>query len=306
MTFKERTKRFNRSIARQFLYAFTWLFRHASYGFVKGFSRFFIFVGYAFIPYQKNVSKESLQIAFPEKSEKEINGIVKDCFSNLGRGMIELIYLMEHPELIKGKAVFEGKEHLDRALSEGKGVILVSAHFGSFPLMLMRLAQEGYKVNAIIRPVRDEVAEKFFSDKRKRLGINTIYAHQRKQCVDTSIRVLRDNQTVFIPLDQHFGSAGGVFVDFFGQQAATATGPVVFAQRTQSPILPVFIVRQPDDTHKIIIDQAITIEEKATDDETVRFNVQKITNVIERYIRQYPQEWSWMHRRWKAKSKHDH
>ena len=108
---------------------------------------------------------------------------------------------------------------------------------------------------------------------------------------------------MFISLDQHFGSAGGVYVDFFGQKAATATGPVVFAQRTQAPILPIFIVRQPDDTHKILIDSPITIEPKSTDEETVQFNVGKITQVIEKYIRLYPQEWSWMHRRWKSQSK---
>lgn len=297
-------KQFNRVIARYFLFVFTWIFQRVSCGFVKGFSAVFIFIGFLCIPRQKKVARESLRIAFGEgKTEDEIEAIVKRCFSNLGRGMIELIYIMEHPAMIKQKAIFEGKEHLDRALAFGKGVILVSAHFGSFPLMLLRLAQEGYKVNAIIRPVRDEIAEKYFSDKRERLGIHTIYAHQRKQCVDTSIRVLRDNQIVFIPLDQHFGSAGGVYVDFFGQKAATATGPVVFAQRTQAPILPIFIVRQPDDTHKIIIDSPITIEAKSTDEETVQFNVGKITQVIEKYIRIYPEEWSWMHRRWKFQSK---
>lgn len=299
----EHIKHFNRAVARQFLFAFTWLFQRVSFGFVKGFANIFIPIGYLCIPYQKKVSRESLRIAFgQEKTDEEISSIVRACFSNLGRGMIELIYLMEHPELIKPLVSFRGKEHLDRALAQGKGVIIVSAHFGSFPLMLLRLAQEGYPMNAIIRPVRDEVAEKYFTMKREKLGLKTIYAHQRKQCVDTSIRVLRDNQVLFIPLDQHFGSAGGVYVDFFGQKAATATGPVVFSQRTGAPVLPVFIVRNPDDTHTIIIDAPLTMENKPTEEETIQVNVAKITKVIEKYIRQYPQEWSWMHRRWKSKS----
>src|SRR5689334_19153026 len=102
MKLNEHIKRFNRALARQFLFAFTWLFQHVSYGFIQGFANVFIFVGYLCIPYQKNVARESLKIAFGnEKTDEEIDAIVKKCFSNLGRGMIELIYMMEHPEMIK-------------------------------------------------------------------------------------------------------------------------------------------------------------------------------------------------------------
>jgi KDO2-lipid IV(A) lauroyltransferase len=208
---------------------------------------------------------------------------------------------MEHAKMISENVVFEGKEHLDAAFREGKGVVAISAHFGSFPLMLLRCAQEGYKTNAIIRPARDEIIEKYFLSQRSKLGLNTVYSHPRKQCVDTSIRVLRQNELLFIPLDQNFGSGGGVFVDFFGQKAATATGPVVFARRTGAPLLPMFIVRQPDDTHKIIIEPPLQVEERATDQETLEHNTARITALIERYVRKYPQEWGWMHRRWKSR-----
>ena len=102
---------------------------------------------------------------------------------------------------------------------------------------------------------------------------------------------------------QPFGSSGGVFVDFFGQKAATATGPVVFAMRTKAPIVPMFVVRQKDDTHKIIIEPPLKLEEPADDKTMIQRNTEKITQVIERYIRKYPQEWGWMHRRWKSQPK---
>ena len=123
----------------------------------------------------------------------------------------------------------------------------------------------------------------------------------RKACVDASIRVLRNNEVLFIPLDQNFGSGGGVFVEFFGHKAATATGPVIFAKRTAAPILPIFIKRDHDDVHKIMIEPPLELEGCPDDDEMLVVNTQKITNVIERYIRQYPQEWGWIHRRWKAR-----
>jgi Lauroyl/myristoyl acyltransferase len=88
---------------------------------------------------------------------------------------------------------------------------------------------------------------------------------------------------------------------FFGTKAATATGPVVFAMRTKAPILPMFIVRQKDDTHKIIIEPPLYIEEKEDYKETLIYNVARITKIIENYIRKYPQEWGWIHRRWKSR-----
>jgi KDO2-lipid IV(A) lauroyltransferase len=118
--------------------------------------------------------------------------------------------------------------------------------------------------------------------------------------VANSIKALRNNEFLFIPIDQNFGTAG-VFVDFFGKQAATATGPVIFAQRTGAPILPMFIVREKDDTHRIIIEPPMYIEEKENNAATIQHNISRITKIIEEYIRKYPQEWGWIHRRWKSR-----
>jgi KDO2-lipid IV(A) lauroyltransferase len=106
---------------------------------------------------------------------------------------------------------------------------------------------------------------------------------------------------LFIPIDQNFGSGGGVYVNFFGHKAATAIGPAVFALRTGAPILPMFIIRQDDATHKIIIEPPIKVESQDDENETVTAVMAKITSVIEQYIRRYPQEWAWMHRRWKSR-----
>ncbi len=298
----DRIKKIKRTVARYGLYTFSWLIEKLPYPIVKGITRAFIALGFQLTMRQKKIARESLKIAFGQVMDRhKINRIIRACFENLGRGMIELIYFMAHPKMIKEKVFFEGKEHLDNALKEGRGVVAVSAHFGNFPLMLLRLAQEGYKTNAIIRPTRDQDIEKYFLQQRTKLGLTTIYSHPRKTCVDTTIKALRNNEIVFIPLDQNFGSDGGIFVDFFGQKAATATGPVVFAKRTKSLILPMFIVREKEDLNKIIIEPAFALEEIEDDEEMVYVNVSKITQLIERYIRKYPHEWGWMHRRWKSR-----
>ncbi|MDP8265279.1 MAG: lysophospholipid acyltransferase family protein [Candidatus Aceula lacicola] len=295
-----RIKKFERAVARQALYVFTFILTHLPYSVVCFLAHAFISAGFLLLGEKKRNAIESLHIAFAgEKSEDEIKNIFKMCFRNFGKGMIELIYFMAHPKMIKEKVVFENKHYLDEALSQGKGVIAVSAHFGNFPLMLLRVAQEEYPTNAIIRSARDKKVEQYFQKLRTDLGLKTIYSHPRQVCVTDSIKALRNNEFLFIPLDQHFGSGGAVFVDFFGEKAATATGPAVFAMRTKAPIVPIFIVRQKDDTHKIIVEKPLSLEQCGNEKETIQVNIARITNVIEQYIRRYPEEWGWMHRRWK-------
>ena len=208
--------------------------------------------------------------------------------------------MIDRPLLMKKRVEFEGKKHLDAALSQGRGVILVSAHFGNFPLMLGKLSMEGYKTGAIMRPMRDNRAEKFFIEKRRKFKIRTIYSQPRQACVENTIKALRNNEIVFIPIDQNFGT-GGVFVNFFGKKAATATGPVVLALRTKAMILPCFIVRQKDDTHKIIFEPPIDLEKDRLRKGIIIDTTQRLTDIIEAYIRIYPAEWGWIHRRWKSK-----
>jgi len=151
-----------------------------------------------------------------------------------------------------------------------------------------------------MRHMRDNRAEKMFMDARQRFNIKTIYSQPRDVCVNKTLEALRNNELVFIPMDQNFGT-GGVFVDFFERKAATATGPIVLAKRTGASVLPCFIVRQKDDRHKIIFEPALNLEQGANSRETVVINIQRLTSIIESYIRRYPAEWGWIHRRWKSK-----
>ncbi|MCK9603034.1 MAG: lysophospholipid acyltransferase family protein [Candidatus Omnitrophica bacterium] len=267
------------------------------YGFARGVAA----LGYSLARKQRNIALDSLEIAFgQEKSSAEIEEIAKDCFATMAKSAVELMFLMERPQVLQKRVQLVGKENLEAALSGGKGVILVSAHFGNFPLMMARLSIGGWKIAGIMRPMRDSRVEKFFLAKRNLVGVKTIYSQPRKACVENSIRALRNNELLFIPIDQNFGE-GGVFVNFFGRKAATATGPIVLAKRTKATILPCFIVRQKDDTHKIIFEKPLKLEEAQNEESSVLINIQKLTDIIEFYIRKYPAEWSWVHRRWKSR-----
>jgi len=269
------------------------------YGFAKNIS----FLGYRFARKQRKIALETLSIAFgQEKSSQEMEEIARDSFSFMAKSAVELLFLMDRPQLLKRNVEMIGRDYLDNALSKGKGVILVSAHFGNFPLLMSKLSLEGYKTAGIMRPMRDERVEKFFLAKRNRLKVRTIYSQPRNACVNNTIEALRNNEIVFIPIDQNFGT-GGIFVDFFGKKAATATGPAVLALRTKATLLPCFITRQKDDTHKIIFEVPINLESNKDFKEAVVINIQRLTNIIEAYIRKYPAEWGWIHRRWKSQMK---
>lgn len=264
------------------------------------FARFISLLGYRFAFKQKKIALESLKVAFgQEKSRQEIVAIAKDCFNQMANSAVELLYLMGRPQILKIRVRFKNEDYLKAALDKGKGVILVSAHFGNFPLLLARLRLEGYPVAGIMRPMRNLLVERIFMRQRNRLGIKTIYSQPRSVCVESTIKSLRNNEIVFIPLDQNFGT-GGVFVDFFGRKAATATGPVVLAQRTKASIVPCFIVREQDNTHTIIFEPEIKLQIKENSQSTILANVQVLTEIIEDYIRKYPAQWGWIHRRWKS------
>ena len=299
-------KKFIRAAGRNVFLIIRWVISCLPHQVFRLLTPFLIVIGKRLIRNKKRIILENLHTAFGrEKTEQEISSIVNSYFDSIGSSMIELIYFLDRPKEIVKKVTIEGKDNLDDALKKGLGAILLSAHFGNFPLMFWRMALAGYKTNCIMRRMRDKQFEKYVSNFSNENGVRTIYSLPLWQCVKHSLKSLSDNQILFILLDQNYGEAGGVFVDFFGQPAATATGPVMFSYRSGAPILPVFIVRDGSDQYKIILDSPVTLEAAQYEQLGLVRNTAQLTKVIEGYIRRYPYEWvGWMHRRWKSKPRY--
>lgn len=301
MLTKEAGKRLSRLIARYSLFLCSLIIKFLPAALLYGFAEIVGFLGYSIASRQRKIALESLELALgKDLGPARRTEIARECFKNMAKSGLEVLYVLERPEIVEPLVEIQGKQYLDRALAKGRGVIAVSAHFGNFPLELIRLRQDGYKVSVILRRMRDQKVEDFLEQLRKKSGLNSIHSTPRQACVESSIKALRDNGVLFIQLDQNFGTAG-VFVNFFGRQAATATGPVVLGLRTQAAIVPIFIVRSSNRRHKIIIEPEVIIGKKDTQEETLQYNIQRITSIIEAYIRKYPQEWGWIHRRWKSR-----
>jgi len=151
-----------------------------------------------------------------------------------------------------------------------------------------------------MRHMRDAWMDNFFLKIRNGYGMGTVYTQPRKECVEQSLDSLRNNHVLFILFDQNFGT-GGVFVDFFGKQAATAKGPIVFALRSNSPIVPMFTFRDKNNQHKVVILPEVELLQGKDKEETIELNAAKLTKIIESFVRKHPSEWAWIHRRWKAR-----
>ncbi len=291
-----------RAVARFMLIGSRWMIQRMPYPVFRVFVFFFIGLGHCFMLKKRKLAIRNLTRVFAgEKTEAEIRKIANRCFNDFGRGMVEVIYYADRPHLIKDVVSIEGQEFLDDALKQGKGAILVSAHFGNFLMMYFRMIQAGYPTNVIMRRTRDEKFERYISDFRNSFGLKTIYDLPSRKCIHDSLRVLRNNEVLFILLDQNYGTDGRVFVDFLGQPAATAAGPVIFSCRTQAPVLPVFIERAEKGCHRIKIEPPLALQTCANEPDTLRENIARITKVIEARIRRQPHLWGgWMHKRWKS------
>ncbi|MDD4955246.1 MAG: lysophospholipid acyltransferase family protein [Candidatus Omnitrophica bacterium] len=250
------------------------------------------------LPPQRKIAMESLGIAFPGKTIKERKKITRGFFVFMAQSAFELLYFLRHMDKL-GSVTIEGRENLDKALKAGKGVILVTAHIGNFPLMSVKLANEGYKVNFVTRPMRDEKAGDYLFNLRENAGVKSIFSYPKKECISGIVKALRNNEIVIMQMDQNFGS-GGVWVKFFGKIAATPVGPITLGLRTGAKLVPAYIYREGFSLHRIKVYPEEPLIETENKDETILKNTITFSRIIQSWIEKYPEQWGWIHRRWKS------
>jgi len=258
----------------------------------------------------RRIAMENLTLSLgKEKSKEEVEYIQRacfreatQCFCEMVSAMVSLFRSSSVLNELKEKFILEGEENLKRALSEGKGVIGLCAHFGNFTLMGSGLTSRGYPFALVVRPADESRVETYFQKWRDRMGYDSIPALPRSQAVRQSLLALRQNKILALFADQN-KAKGGVFVDFFGRPAGTVVGPAVMALRTSAPIVPIFNVRQGANKHKVIIGPSIKLEISGNQERDILAVTAKITKVIEEFVRKYPTHWWWFHNRWKTKPK---
>jgi len=191
----------------------------------------------------------------------------------------------------------EGEEHIRRALREGKGVIVFSAHFGNWEIAARAIARLG-RFNVVARPLDNPLLEARLAEFRGRLGAKVISKFQAAKPI---LQALRRNEIVAILIDQNVQRREAVFVDFFGLATATTPGLASFYLRTRSPLIPVFCHPAPRSSYLVRIGTPLLFEPGAESGSDVLKITQASTKMIESEIRREPGLWLWFHNRWKTR-----
>ncbi|MBU0478439.1 lysophospholipid acyltransferase family protein [bacterium] len=248
---------------------------------------------------RKQVFK-NLRIAFGnQKSEIELKKIARKMYRNLGKTLLEFLQL---PRMngTRIRRIVDTSELCKIApiLKEGKGAILLGAHFGNWELLGAAFGLLGYPVNVIGRLSDNRRIGNTIDRYRRLVGMKVI---QKNDPIRKVLRALSNNELVAILMDQNTRK-DMIFVDFFGSPAATAKGIAVFALRTGAPVVPAFIVRERKH-HRILIGNPIYAHSSENAENDIRKYTAQFSKVIESYIRQYPDQWFWLHNRWKTQPK---
>ena len=239
--------------------------------------------------------KESLGIEYPAAEQ-----LVRRSFRNTGKNLMEFMQLPRmSPETIHQLVTFEGREYIDRALDQGRGAIILTAHFGNWELLGASILANGYTIRGITRQLRSKRLDAIVSSYREKVGWQGI---DRDRSIREVLRCLKRNELIAILADVDTRTQG-IFVDFFGRPAYTPYSPVAFALKTGAAILPTFIIRQPDDSHRAVVEAPLLLQQGGEKEQDLLVNTQRFTKIIESYIRRYPEQWIWMHERWKTKPK---
>jgi KDO2-lipid IV(A) lauroyltransferase len=195
-------------------------------------------------------------------------------------------------EQVIKKMRVEGEEHLQRALGLRRGVLALSAHLGNFALIGARLAAAGYPFSVVVKHPGDEHFAQLITNYRAQVGIETISAKPRRVAVRGILEALRDNRIVLIIADEF--KSGDVMVEFMGQIVPAPRGPATLALRTGAVTLPMFAIRQDDDSIVLAIGPAIEAIQRDSLEETIAATTALYTRHLEDAIRGYPDQWNWI------------
>jgi KDO2-lipid IV(A) lauroyltransferase len=250
---------------------------------------------YKFIKKQRQLALRQIRRSL-DISEAEAERTIRDSFINMGRNFLEMLYM---PHLSKENFTdYIEIDHLDRlkaALAEKHGVVILTGHVGNWEWLSAAFTFSGLPVTAIAKPQPNEQYTRVLNDLRATVGVE-IFSRGTSELL-AAARALKKGKILGFLADQDAGR-GGAFIDFFGRPAATPMGPAVFSKKFNSPVLPAFILRQPNGRHKVVIGEVMRYEDTGDSDRDLFSITEKMTRILEQIIRENPTQWLWFQKRW--------
>jgi KDO2-lipid IV(A) lauroyltransferase len=248
----------------------------------------------------RQVGMRNLAMVFPEKSEAERARILRGAFASLGRQLAELCQFPKYtPENIDEVVTYDGLENYERAYARRKGVLFLTAHFGGWELSAFAHSLHGHWLHIVMRPMDNQYLDRLLQNYRTMHGNKTV---AKDDFVRGLLAAMKAGETVGILMDTNMTPPQGIFVDFFGIPACTASGLARIALRTDAAVVPGFTIWDPAlRKYRLRFDPALELIRSGDLEADIAANTQLFTRVIEEYVRNYPDQWLWVHRRWKTR-----
>ncbi|MDD6133152.1 MAG: lysophospholipid acyltransferase family protein [Selenomonadaceae bacterium] len=229
-------------------------------------------------------------------SEDEARKVVRESFVNLARNVLEILYMPHLNE--KNFEQYIEIDHLERlkeALAEKKGVVIVTGHIGTWEWLSASFTLNGLPVTAIAKPQPNMQYTNALNDLRKTIHVE-IFSRGTSELLSAA-RALRQGKILGFLSDQD-GGPGGAFLPFLGKIASTPMGAAVFAHKFNSPVVPAFIIRQPNGKHKVLVGEIMRYEDTGDTDKDLFNFTARMTKIVEQVIRDNPTQWLWFQKRW--------
>lgn len=248
----------------------------------------------------RRVGQRNLQIAFPEWTEAERTAILRQEYVHLGHLLAEFCQMSGYTRDVAGGLIrYEGLEHFTSAHQGGRGVLILTGHLGAWELSSFFHSLMGHPMGMVIRRLDNPLIDRMVNRIRCLHGNRVIHKDSFARGL---LEAMQAGESVGILMDTNMTPPQGVFVPFFSRPACTASGLARIARKTGAVVLPGFLLWEKAEGRYVLhFGEALSLQHTADADADAIANTALFNRVLERYIRQYPEQWLWLHRRWKTR-----
>lgn len=258
-------------------------------------------LAYDILKFRKKIVLNNLTIAFPDWSTDRKNAVGRESVYQLGYNFGEFFFIPSMTQdWLQENVVFEGWQNVLKAREAGKGMYFLSMHMGNVDLAANAIVMNGQELFIISKKFKTKWFNDLWFSVRGAQGVQYIDAHGANNAFEI-LKSLKKNAAVVFVLDQYMGKPFGIETTFFGKKTGTAYGLALFVQKTKAPVLPVYSYEGNDKKIHVVIEPALDMSKGVTDDkdQTLRNLTQSFNDKIEEIVRKHPEQWMWIHRRWK-------
>jgi KDO2-lipid IV(A) lauroyltransferase len=254
-------------------------------------------LGYRPLGIRRGIVERQIAAAFPERTREEVMRIARGAYEHLGRSALEtaLVPTLGRDGVLQVFEGCDGWEFVQAGLSGGKGLIIVTGHLGNWELAAAYTASRGVPLDAIVRGMANKQFDAYLNSTRTALGVTVVHD---SEAVRRTPRSFRENRAVAFVADQGVKGLASTFVNFFGRPAKTPRGPAVFALRLGVPVVFGTAIRMPSGRYRMFFEE-IPVTPTGDREKDVDRIVADYTGVIEKWVRKYPEQYFWHHRRWR-------